>query len=50
LKPGGFALVPAKKNHYAYTKEATTILVYGTGPVEFIYVNPADDPRKTEKK
>jgi quercetin dioxygenase-like cupin family protein len=50
LKAGGFALVPAKKNHYAYTKEATTILVYGTGPVEFIYVNPADDPRKAEKK
>jgi quercetin dioxygenase-like cupin family protein len=50
LKAGGFALLPAKKNHYAYTKEATTILVYGTGPVEFNYVNPADDPRKGEKK
>jgi quercetin dioxygenase-like cupin family protein len=50
LKAGGFALMPAKKNHYAYTKEATTIIVYGTGPVEFNYVNPADDPRKAEKK
>jgi mannose-6-phosphate isomerase-like protein (cupin superfamily) len=50
LKGGGFALVPAKKNHYVYTKEATTILVYGMGPVEFNYVNPADDPRKAEKK
>jgi uncharacterized RmlC-like cupin family protein len=48
VKVGGFALVPAKKNHYAYTKEATTIQVYGIGPVEFTYVNPADDPRKAD--
>jgi mannose-6-phosphate isomerase-like protein (cupin superfamily) len=50
LKAGGFALVPAKKNHYAFTREAATILVYGIGPVEFHYVNPADDPRKAGKK
>jgi len=50
LRAGGFALVPAKKHHYAYTKEATAILVYGMGPVEFTYVNPADDPRKSERQ
>jgi quercetin dioxygenase-like cupin family protein len=50
LKVGGFSLMPAKMKHYAYTKEPTTILVYGMGPVEFHYVNPADDPRKAEKK
>jgi quercetin dioxygenase-like cupin family protein len=50
LKQGGFALVPAKKHHYAYTKEPTTIVVYGVGPIEFHYVNPGDDPRKAEKK
>jgi quercetin dioxygenase-like cupin family protein len=50
LKVGGFGLMPAKKNHYAYTKDATTILIFGTGPVEFAYVNPDDDPRKAEKK
>jgi hypothetical protein len=50
LKVGGFALMPAKNNHFAYTKDATTILIFGTGPVEFNYVNPDDDPRKTEKK
>jgi mannose-6-phosphate isomerase-like protein (cupin superfamily) len=50
VKVGGFALVPAKKHHYAYTKEVTTIQVYGMGPVEFTYVNPADDPRKAGKK
>jgi quercetin dioxygenase-like cupin family protein len=50
VKAGGFALVPAKKHHYAYTKEPTTIQVYGIGPVEFTYVNPDDDPRKIGKK
>jgi quercetin dioxygenase-like cupin family protein len=50
LKAGGFALVPAKKAHFVYTKEETVIQVYGIGPVEFVYVNPADDPRKAEKK
>ena len=45
LTVGGFALMPAKMNHYAYTRKPTTILLHGMGPVEFIYVNPADDPR-----
>jgi quercetin dioxygenase-like cupin family protein len=49
LKPGGYALMPAGMNHFAYTKEATTIVLYGTGPVEFKYVNPADDPRNQAK-
>jgi quercetin dioxygenase-like cupin family protein len=46
LKVGGFALMPAKMNHYAYTKEEATLLVYGIGPMDITYVNPADDPRK----
>jgi hypothetical protein len=37
--------MPAGANHFAYTKQATTILLYGTGPVDFKYVNPSDDPR-----
>jgi hypothetical protein len=37
--------MPANANHFAYTKSETTILLYGQGPVEFTYVNPADDPR-----
>jgi quercetin dioxygenase-like cupin family protein len=45
LGVGGFALMPANANHFAYTKSETTILLYGQGPVEFTYVNPADDPR-----
>ena len=45
LGPGGFALMPAGMNHFAYTKVETTILLYGLGPVDFKYVNPNDDPR-----
>ena len=49
LGAGGFALMPAGSNHFAYTKQETTILLYGQGPVEFKYVNPADDPRNAKK-
>jgi quercetin dioxygenase-like cupin family protein len=51
LGVGGYALVPAGMNHFAYTTaQETTIVLYGTGPVDFKYVNPNDDPRnkKTE--
>jgi len=50
LTVGGFAMAPAGKNHYAYTREETILLVYGTGPDDFRYVNPADDPRNAKKK
>jgi quercetin dioxygenase-like cupin family protein len=50
LAPGGFALMPANMNHFAYTAaQETTIVLYGQGPVEFKYVNPADDPRSAKK-
>ena len=46
LATGGYALMPANMNHFAFTKQPTTIVLYGIGPVEFKYVNPNDDPRK----
>jgi quercetin dioxygenase-like cupin family protein len=50
LTPGGFALMPANMNHYAYTSgKETTIVLYGQGPVEFKYVDPNDDPRSMAK-
>ena len=49
LPPGGFALMPANMNHFAFTAAETTIVLYGQGPVEFKYVNPADDPRNQSK-
>jgi quercetin dioxygenase-like cupin family protein len=50
LAAGGFALMPANMNHFAYTTaKETTIVLYGQGPVEFKYVNPGDDPRTADK-
>jgi quercetin dioxygenase-like cupin family protein len=45
LGVGGFALMPANSNHFAYTTRETTVVLYGQGPVDFKYVNPSDDPR-----
>jgi quercetin dioxygenase-like cupin family protein len=49
LAVGGFALMPANINHFAYVNGAeTTIVLYGHGPVDFKYVNPSDDPRNSK--
>jgi quercetin dioxygenase-like cupin family protein len=48
LGVGGYALMPANMNHYAFTTQETTIVLYGQGPVEFKYANPADDPRNAK--
>src|SRR5215467_14937132 len=48
LPVGGYALMPANMNHFAYTTSESTIVLYGQGPVEFKYVNPADDPRNAK--
>ena len=50
LPVGGFALMPANMNHFAYTAGGATIVLYGQGPVEFKYVNPSDDPRNAKTK
>jgi quercetin dioxygenase-like cupin family protein len=48
LAVGGYALMPANMNHFAYAAAETTIVLYGVGPVEFKYVNAADDPRNAK--
>ncbi len=49
LNVGGYALMPTNMNHYAYAgSEGADIVLYGQGPVEFKYVNPADDPRNAK--
>ncbi|HEY1902688.1 MAG TPA: cupin domain-containing protein [Terracidiphilus sp.] len=49
LGVGGVAIMPAHMNHFAFTTaNETTIVLYGQGPVEFKYVNPADDPRNAK--
>ena len=49
LSGGGFAKMPAGMNHYAFTKGGAEVLLYAEGPIEFKYVNPADDPRNQKK-
>ena len=46
LPTGSFAVMPAKTNHFAFTKEETVVQVHGMGPWGITYVNPAQDPRK----
>jgi hypothetical protein len=46
---GGFAVMPTGMNHYAYAgKKGADFVLFGQGPVEFKYVNPADDPRNAK--
>jgi quercetin dioxygenase-like cupin family protein len=46
--PGGFASLPAGMNHYAWTTAETIVQVHGQGPFAITYVNPADDPSKSQ--
>ena len=47
---GGYALAPTGMNHYAFAgASGAEIVLYGQGPVEFKYVDPADDPRNAKK-
>ena len=49
LGVGGFALMTTGMNHYAYAGDkGADFVLYGLGPVEFKYVNPADDPRNAK--
>ena len=47
LKAGGYVQVPHGMPHYAMTSEETVIQQHGIGPQGIVYVNPADDPRKS---
>lgn len=48
LTAGGFVYLPAKMNHYVWATSDSIIQVSGTGPFGVIYVNPADDPSKSQ--
>ena len=47
LKAGGFLHMPKGMQHFAWFTEETIIQVHGMGPQGITYVNPADDPRKS---
>ena len=46
LTTGAYMRVSKGVRHYEWTKGDTIIYVYGLGPLDTIYVNPADDPRQ----
>lgn len=46
IAEGGFALMPIKQAHYAFTKKRTVLQLHGMGPWGINYINPSDDPRK----
>lgn len=46
LGPGGFVALHARAHHYAMAKEGCVVQVSGMGPLQLIYVNPADNPSK----
>jgi quercetin dioxygenase-like cupin family protein len=48
LGPGSVAIMQPGTRHFAWTREQTEIQVHGVGPWTITYVNPADDPRKTQ--
>jgi quercetin dioxygenase-like cupin family protein len=47
LKAGGFFNMPKGMQHSAMFAEETIVQFHGIGPQNIIYVNPADDPRKS---
>ena len=47
LKAGGFMKMPKGMQHSAWFSEESIVQIHGMGPQGIIYVNPADDPRKS---
>lgn len=47
LKPGGFVSLPANMRHFAWTSAPTVVQISLEGPFDIFYVNPADNPQKS---
>ena len=48
LTPGAMGIMQPGTNHFAWTAEETIVQLNGNGPWGISYVNPADDPRRTQ--
>jgi len=46
LTTGGFAVMPVKSPHFAFSKGKCIIQLHGVGPWGINYINDKDDPRK----
>jgi quercetin dioxygenase-like cupin family protein len=49
MTAGSFMRMSKGVRHFEWTKGETIIYVYGAGPLDTLYVNPADDPRHDSK-
>jgi hypothetical protein len=50
LAAGGFAVMPAKAPHFAYTaEEPAEVQLHGTGPWGITYLDASDDPRRKQQ-
>jgi quercetin dioxygenase-like cupin family protein len=43
---GSFVVLPANTPHFTWTEDEAIIQAHGTGPLDFTFINPADDPRR----
>ncbi|MFZ0314685.1 MAG: cupin domain-containing protein [Candidatus Korobacteraceae bacterium] len=43
---GSFAYLDPSMHHYAMASGQTVVQIHGMSPVEFVYINPNDDPSK----
>jgi quercetin dioxygenase-like cupin family protein len=48
LKAGGYLHLPKDTHHYEWTDDDTVIQLSGIGPVGMTYLDPANDPRKSQ--
>ena len=48
LPAGSFFALPPNTAHFAYADEETVVQITTIGPWGLTYINPADDPRKTQ--
>ena len=48
LEAGAYHFLPGKMHHAAETKGETTLQLDGMGPFDIHYLNPAENPKKTD--
>ena len=48
MPAGSFCHMPRTMHHFAMAKGETVIQVHGEGPFDITYINPFDDPRKSD--
>jgi quercetin dioxygenase-like cupin family protein len=50
LAPGGYVSLPAQMRHFAWAATPTVVQINLEGPFDIFYVNPADNPQKTQAR